>query len=202
MQISSKKHWDIFIYGLLYPGFVGSMIYELIPSDKSASTDYLVIDTGTKFLITLFYCVDYLHLYGDMHDMVKPENRGKEYLVCDVGSSLFFFLSFVFVKHNAYIWALLFIAIVPLFFLVYKWPNKEDKKVHPWFLGATLIGLLLYIITYYIMPGWKFYESKWFLFWFVLIEFSVYSYYVFVYYNGKPKKEDEKLYPKKVECHN
>src|SRR5687768_4931171 len=134
MQIGSKKHWDIFIYGLLYPGFVGSMIYELIPPDDSTAATYWTIDTGTKWLITLFYCVDYLHLYGDMHERVKQEKRNSRYLWCDVGSSVFFFLSFVFVKHSSYLFALIFIGLVPLFFLIYKWSNKFDKKVDSWYL--------------------------------------------------------------------
>ena len=97
MKLTNKLHWDGFIYGLIYPGFVGSMIYELIPATKAEATfsNYFTFETLTKIIITLFYCTDYLHLYGDIHPRIKPEERSWTYLWCDALSSVFFFLAFV-----------------------------------------------------------------------------------------------------------
>lgn len=200
MNIKSKKHWDGFIYGLLYPGFVGSIIYELIDNAKEATSfwGYFTVVAIIKISITLFYSIDYLHLYGDMHPLVDIENRTADYLWCDVFSSLFFFFSFIALKLGYYFWSLMFIGLVPIFFLVYKRKNKADKKFHWVYVGFCLAGLSLYFITDYISPKWRFYEEKWFLFWFVLVELVVYCYYVFSYYEKKSKAIDEKLYGGKI----
>ncbi len=199
MKLSDKKHWGDFIYGLIYPGFVGSMIYELIPQTKAEFTidAYFTIPTILKIGITLFYSLDYLHLYGDMHDMVKEEKRNWTYLLCDVFSSLFFFLTFVSVKVEHYGLSLFFISLIPLFFFLYKRPNRYDRYYNiPYFTLSITIGFLYFINSRYNLNWTIFRTAETFLLYFVLISFSVYIIYVFLYYELLSKEEDKRLYGK------
>ena len=47
MRIKDNKTWDKLIYGLLYPGFLGSLIYELVPTqeliDKFKNDDFSIL---------------------------------------------------------------------------------------------------------------------------------------------------------------
>src|SRR5688572_29874258 len=121
MNIRSKKHWGSLIYNLIYPGFVGSMIYELVESSKDVNTivQYFTVITSIKLIFTVFYCVDYMHLYVDMNDTVQDEKRDWIYLLCDVAASLLFFFSFVLVKLEKDNDSTLLLAIVPICFLFY-----------------------------------------------------------------------------------
>jgi len=142
MKLNDKVHWDGFIYGLIYPGFVGSMIYELIPAnaEEAKISNYFTVVTGIKIIITLFYATDYLHLYGDIHPRVKVEERSATYLWCDVASSLFFFFAFVSVKLGHYEWALWLMAILPIWFTIYKWKNEFDKPFNIIYLGLSVLS--------------------------------------------------------------
>jgi len=175
MKLNDKLHWDGFIYGLVYPGFVGSMIYELIPATKADATfsNYFTFDTLTKIVITLFYCTDYLHLYGDIHPKTKPEDRSWTYLWCDVLSSLFFFLAFVMVKLQHYQFSLYFISVIPLFFMTYKWENLTDRYFHIPYLALSLL-FAIFISK----------ESVSMLLYFSLVSFAIYLVYVFYYHDN------------------
>jgi len=197
MKINDKYHWDGFIYGLVYPGFVGSMIYELIPATKSDATadNFFTYSTAIKILITLFYCLDYLHLYGDIHPKVKTEKRSWTYLLCDVGSSLFFFLSFVMAKLEHYEIALIFVSIIPIFFSIYKCKNKADRKFHIKYVIGSLVIMIFLISNLHNFFGLNMIEYPYkSLFYFTFISLLIYIYYIFSYYNNYSEKEDIKIY--------
>jgi hypothetical protein len=78
MKISHKQTWDKLIYGLIYPGFLGSMLYEFVPTEKSQFTfDYFwstfsrTPENYLRCMILVFYFLDYVHLYGDMERALK-----------------------------------------------------------------------------------------------------------------------------------
>ena len=65
MKISDKRTWDKVIYGLIYPGFLGSMLYELIPTDATLFTFSFFFKTAENYIrygILIFYILDYIHL--------------------------------------------------------------------------------------------------------------------------------------------
>jgi len=201
MKISDKYHWGEFIYNLIYPGFVGSMVYELIPSTKGDAdySAYFVLPTLIKFLITVFYCVDYLHLYGDMHTRVKPNQRDWSYLFCDVASSLFFFLAFVMVKLNHFQFALCFIALIPLFFSIYKRKNEADKKFHIPYLTLSILVAIVSLLSINKVFEIKLIDSSSVtLCWFVALSLTAYCTYVFGYYDKYSKPIDIKLFGSKT----
>ena len=190
MKLFSKTHWSEFIYGLLYPGFIGSMIYELIPQTNAVSFfRYFTWATIIKILITIFYCVDYLHLYGDMNSRYEEEERSVIYFLSDVFSSLFFFLAFVMVKLGNYTSAVFFIASVPAFFLAYKWKNTSDRKFHLPYMLSSFSIFILYVIHEKMHLHWLLFSNpEYFLFTFILASLCVYTFYVFVYFEHTPRK--------------
>jgi hypothetical protein len=185
MRVNSKKHWNSLIYGLVYPGFLGSMIYELIPTTQSdVSKPYLTLSILIKVIITLFYMVDYLHVYGDMHGASENPKRSWIHLFCDFGSSTFFFIAFVFVKLDRYYLANIFLALVPAFFAFYKRGNRADRKFHiPYLFTSLLVCLVYWINPFWHRAGIQGRTDELFLTSFSLLSFLTYVVYVFVYYD-------------------
>ncbi len=197
MKLKDKYHWDGFIYELIYPGFVGSMIYELIPTTKTDASfaTYFTLPVIIKIFITLFYCVDYLHCYGDMNPKVKTENRSWIYLLSDVASSFFFFFAFVMVKLEHFQTALFFIAFVPLFFVTYESKNLADKHFHIPYLLVSIVTALIFFLSLNKIFEIKFITDPMLtLFWFTIISFIIYCVYVFYYFEKYSKPEYKKLY--------
>jgi len=197
MKIRSIEHWDKFVYGLLYPGFVGSMLYELILADKQQANaaNYISVVYFIKVVITLFYCVDYLHLYGDMHEVTKDYKRDKIYIWCDILSSVFFFASFVAVKLEHYTWALIFISLVPVFFTAYKLRNIYDRKYQfKYTAGSLALAFILILCQKHCIRCSFFDNVTYNLLGFTIVSLVTYSYYVFCYYDKKSLKEDKEIY--------
>jgi hypothetical protein len=199
MKLKDKYHWNAFIYELIYPGFIGTMIYELIPTTKSAVSlaTHLNFSTLTKILITIFYCVDYLHCYGDLNPKIKTENRTWIYLLCDVASSLFFFFAFVMVKLEQFQTALYLIAVVPVFFVNYKRENKREKKFHiPYLLISILAAFFCFLYLNQPAENSPGASASLLLFWFTFFSLITYCIYVFYYYEKYSKPEYKKLHEK------
>jgi hypothetical protein len=132
MKKSDKKAWDKLIYGLIYPGFLGSMLYELIPTDSSKFTSeyfFATPDNYIRYGIILFYSLDYAHLYGDMDGLIKdPDKKNWVYFVVDILTCLSYVASFIALKIPDY-WLTFFVfGLVPFSFLAYKWRNIADRK--------------------------------------------------------------------------
>jgi hypothetical protein len=192
MKLKDKYHWNAFIYELIYPGFIGSMIYELLPTTKTDTSlaTHLTVPVLTKALITIFYCVDYLHCYGDLNPKIKTENRSWIYLLCDVASSLFFFFAFVMVKLDQFQTALYLIAVVPVFFINYKGENTSEKKFHiPYLLISILTAFFCFLYLNRATSDNSRVHSNLLLFWFTLFSLIIYCIYVFYYYEKYSKPE-------------
>lgn len=198
-KIFSPPHWDKFIYGLLYPGFVGSMFYELIPPDKeNFNWRFLDLAWQIKFAITAFYILDYFHLYGDMHEAIEEDKRDTSYLICDIFSSVGFFAAFFFVKVEHSLWALLAIAVVPLFFLYYKRRNKYDRRFYfPYVITSVVVGITFFALFSFEAIVLSLTLDQ-FLFYFTWVSFLIYLGYYLVSYEWFSKAEDAKIYKKEL----
>jgi len=67
MDLKDNESWDKMIYSLLYPGVLGSMIYntsECLRATHPFDWYYL-----SQALVVILYTIDYLHLEGDL----RPE---------------------------------------------------------------------------------------------------------------------------------
>ena len=188
MKLSDKKKWGIFIYGLLYPGIVGSMIYELIPPDKNFTFDsHYIIPTIIKVIITLFYSVDFLHLYGDMNALADDKERTPIFLICDVLTSICLFGAFVAVKYDCYGSGIFFISLIPLIFLSYKYKKTtwKDRLFLFIYVDISFVIAILYFSNS--LFNWKctfMDNSQLFLMIFVIFSFFIYAYYVFYFYEN------------------
>ena len=173
------------------------MIYELIPTSKTDASFkiYFTLPVIIKILITIFYCVDYLHCYGDMNPKVKTENRSWIYLLSDVASSLSFFFAFVMVKLEHYQTALFFIAIVPLFFITYRSKNRIDIYFKiPYLIISILTALICFLSLNNIFEITFISNSTYTLCWFIIISLTVYCIYVFYYFEKYSKPEYKRIH--------
>src|SRR5438105_6110640 len=146
MKTSDKRSWDKLIYGLIYPGFLGSMLYELIPAGGSDFTvaHFLIRDNFIRYAIILFYSLDYLHLYGDMDGLIKdPEKKSLGYFVVDILTCLGYVAAFILLKIPRYWPTLVVFGLVPWLFLWYKRRNVHDKKFL-FFYGCGTASVLIY----------------------------------------------------------
>ena len=133
VKAPNKKTIDRVIYGLIYPGFLGSMLYELIPSKSSDFTlrfFFANSDTYIRYLILTFYFLDYVHLYGDMESAMNqnPENKDFSYFACDILTCLIYLFAFVALKISNYEITIFGFAVIPWLFLWYKRKNRSDVR--------------------------------------------------------------------------
>ena len=80
-RLSNKKTWDRVIYGLIYPGFLGSMLSRAhTPNSADFSAEYFLLrsDNHIRYLILAFYFLDFIHLF-DMHDAMKDVEERLRY---------------------------------------------------------------------------------------------------------------------------
>lgn len=191
----SKSHWSKFTYGLLYPGFLGSMFYELMPANRmDLSLSHFDLTWIIECIITCFYMLDYFHLYGDMNELVENNRRDYIYVVCDIMSSVSFFLAFLLVKLDYFAQAIIVISLIPLFFLFYKRHNKYDRFFYlPYTFVSLTTGFLFAVFFMYNKPG-QIVNADAFLFGFAAISFSIYLFYCLIYYPYKSQEIDMVLY--------
>ncbi len=199
IKLFSKTHWDLITYNLLYPGFVGSMIYELIPNERKYLTREYFTDPLfiIKVLITLYYFLDYFHLYGDIEEKIKKENdqlkadkdplleKSGRYILCDLATCVLYFLSFVCVKYDEPGFAIGFVACVPIFFTWYKWKIKSERNFHLWFMGANLLSIPIYLLVQQNLDYFSNFPARFDLILLMIIiagNLGVYAWYVFRYY--------------------
>lgn len=193
MKMSDKRTWDKLIYGLIYPGFLGSMLYELIPTDKSNFTFafFTTPDNFIRYLILIFYFLDYVHLYGDMESVIRdPNKKDLVYFTCDVLTCLGYLISFIALKIPNYNFTIFVFGVLPWLFLSYKRKNTADRKYFvPYGVVTTLITLykLICIIGKY-QP---FVEDRDLAILMMIVSVSVYAAYVLKYYEEYSASLDE-----------
>lgn len=199
MKMSDKETWNKIIYGLIYPGFLGSMLYELIPSDKSNFTGsfFSTPDNFIRYLILFFYFLDYAHLYGDMDGViVDPNRKSVWYFLCDIISCIGYLFSFIALKAppNYFITIIVF-GIVPWLFLMYKWRNKADRKYYfPY--GLVTIAIAIYRCLYIGRSNDLPVRDQDLAISMMILSVSFYLIYVIGYYEEKSAPIDKKVYQK------
>jgi len=183
MKLNSSEDWDDFIYLLIYPALLGSMIYEIVASGDI--TNLLnSTETQIKIAITIIYCLDFLHLYADMKKVIKKELRPKGYVTCDAITSLLLFISFLGVKNNDIQCSLILLSIIPFVTATYKYKVKPDRYFFLIF-GALTCSFTAFILIEY----WNdLIECKNMLCVLSFCMLAVYLFYVFGFYERVSKK--------------
>ena len=135
-------------YGLIYPAFIGNMIYDLVQFifDEDPEIKWVNIGMGitTGIFLVIFYTLDYIILHSDLEYKTSAVERDWIYVGCDFATSFLFFLSFVFSKYGNINGAVICIGIVPLLFAIYNSRLNNHKKLH---IGFAIINSL--IVIYY-----------------------------------------------------
>ncbi len=108
------------------------------------------------------------------------------YILIDIVTSTFVFLSFVFFKEGYLKLGLLFFTSIPFGILWYKWKNKSARLFFIWYSN---IGLLLSLGIYYLIEIDL--HSNETILAYSLLSSTTYLYFISIYYVKKCKKIDE-----------
>ena len=199
--MSDKQSWDRLIYGLIYPGFLGSMLYEVIPTSGSDFTraHFLSLDNLIRYGIIFFYSLDYLHLYGDMDGLIKdPEKKPLGYFIVDILTCVGYVGAFIALKIPRYWPSLLVFGLVPWLFFWYKRRNVHDKRFL-FFYGCGTGFILIYRTA--LCKMWPelivMYDRSLALL-LVVSNVLAYFFYVFRFYEHGSRQIDEILYSRKI----
>jgi hypothetical protein len=140
-----KNRLSAVIYGLIYPAFLGNMIYDLLLGIRTTTKHpFTFPDICICGVIVLFSTVDYLHLTGDMNKIVPAEKRSLIYMLADALMPFFLFGGFVCFKEEHYLTGTLLIGGIPGLLLLYKFKNKPSRNFFYWYAGVSiLLGVML-----------------------------------------------------------
>lgn len=205
MTLTDKVTWDRFIYGLIYPGFLGSMIYEIIPKSAQnipfscSSTISQNVTFVSCFFIIVYFCLDYMHLYGDLDAIIRcPELKTGWYFVCDVLVSILLLVSFIALTWEPahMVLAIASFGIVPSFFLIYKWRNERDRKFSIWFAISSVLFAAIVIACGSDNEIYKI-DLSYIALGQICVASAVYLYYLLKFYEGGSRRIDEEFYEKK-----
>jgi hypothetical protein len=199
--MSDKASWDRLIYGLIYPGFLGSMLYELIPTSGAdfTSTHFLTLDNFIRYSIIFFYSLDYLHLYGDMDGLIKdPKKKSLGYFLVDVLTCLGYVAAFIALKIPRYWPCLLVFGLVPWLFRWYKRRNLHDKRFLFFYGCGTGLILIYRTAVCRMWPELIVMSDQSLALLLVVSNVMVYCFYVFWFYEHRSRQIDEILYTDKV----
>jgi len=186
------KKLDELTYGLIYPAFLGAMIYDIaqgIAEKGQLRGTALVI----CFMIVILNALDYMHLFADMKEVVKVRFhhfKGPVYIFCDIAGSCCFFISFLLIKYQHSFWAMILIGVVPGLTAIYKQTyavSDKDRRFATRYGIAfgllTALGACIFSCDCMILP---------FLVFFVGLEVLVYFFYIFFLFPlYKSKNPDE-----------
>jgi hypothetical protein len=195
MKKSDKRSWDKLIYGLIYPGFLGSMLYELIPAGGADFTlaHFLTRDNFIRYAIIFFYSLDYVHLYGDMDGLIKnPEKKSLSYFVVDILTCLGYVAAFIALKIPRYWPIFVVFGLVPWLFFGYKRRNVHDKwffEVYGW-CAFLVVAYRALCVKY---PSLLIMDIRTFTLLYVFANVVVYWYYIGWFYEKRSRLYDERV---------
>jgi len=119
MLLDDKNGWHDFIYNLIYPAILGSMLYDLFSFPVNDKWIY-----ASQIVLVLIYSLDYLHLY---HDLKPPLIQAVKMfdIIVDGVIAFAFRLVFAALSHTWLHVAPTVLAVILLLFLLY------NLKRHP-----------------------------------------------------------------------
>jgi hypothetical protein len=134
-----------FIYTLIYPALLGSMLFEILPI-KFCLT-YLF-----KILIITFFLLDYYHLYFIMDSQFEQDKKNSnKYIFSDLFVSVFLFvaLKYADIFPLISVWA---IFLVTICFLIYS--NELNYEFNFYKYLASIALFYTVIMTFFIVFGY------------------------------------------------
>jgi len=135
-----QSSFSKFVYNLIYPAFLGSILYTLLPIQY---TNSYKIRVG----IFIFFIFDYIHLYFRMDNKFSQRQKNKwHYILFDLFVSILLFIAYQYITNP--ILGIFLFALVPLCFLAYSIPLKYNVRFYLIFSILTLIYAGVFITNF------------------------------------------------------
>jgi hypothetical protein len=181
-----KRRFSKLTYNLIYPAFIGNMIYDLLLRKLAWSNDNLTSYNFWICLTIIFYLLfDFMHLQSDMEKIVSESNKKTwKYILIDILTSFLIFFSFVFFKESNNIVGLSLFTFIPIGILYYKWKNKKARN---YFLIYSIISFVFFVV---LIMNSKNQNFMVFVLINVVLSTLIYFYFISFYYIQKCEKED------------
>jgi len=143
MKFCNSEAWKEFIYTLLYPGILGSMIYDV--SELLRGTRTLDWFDSTRFLIVILYIVDYMHMSFDLCPNIKKRNK---WFIVDALLPLLFGIIYWSMTRENFTRLIIGLPIIMFLILIYPCPENWNKKIY--YLGK----IIPFGVSYYFCVSW------------------------------------------------
>lgn len=135
-----QSAYSKFVYNLIYPAILGSILYSLLPLGSSQT--YLI-----GFFIFTFYILDYIHLYFVMDNRFsQSQKNGFRYITFDLAVSVLLFIAYSYNENHAL--GVLMVALIPICFLGYSVRLKYCVRFYKVFTISTVIYALLFYFNF------------------------------------------------------
>ncbi|GEM_PF-2736812 len=141
MKLTDKKSWSIFVFSLLYPGILGSIIYDISNLIRGSHFDWFNI---TQLFIVLIFISDYMHIYFDLNDELKFSNYR---LIIDCLIPLCFGAIYWSMTREDFTSLFFILSIVMGLIFIYPCPNAWNKKLY---FGGKSVSFIISLIACYI----------------------------------------------------
>ncbi|MBI1730102.1 hypothetical protein HY229_04815 [Candidatus Acetothermia bacterium] len=155
MKISDSKPWSDFVYKLLYPGILGSMIYGL--SDTLVHSSSFGWFSVAQLSIVVLFVTDYMHIHNDLK-VAKHGHNGKSGIrgsfVLDAIIAIAFGVVYSFWQSTDKDMAFISLVIVMGMILIYQCPRKWGETIY--FIGRSfpfVFSLIAFIVVVF-FPAW------------------------------------------------
>lgn len=172
MKLRDSGGWSIFVYDLVYPGILGSMIYD--SSSLLRDAHYIDWFYATQLLIVTLFALDYLHMSVDLAKDIK---QSPWWLIVDGLIPLAFAVAYWSITREDY--SHLFTGLSVTFFLKLIYPIPHDFHRGTYFLGKIIpfaISVVSIAVSQY--PNYLGAQNT---VWFVLIMAISYAMHVFIF---------------------
>lgn len=185
MKPRDLRSWHRFIYGLLYPAVLGSMLYDVLHLTPSHGPLRMV-----ALSITWLYCVDFLYLASDLGSDRYPKGTWRD-AIFDGGISITFGVAYWQASDNQLTAAFGCMIAISLAIVYY---NCEPSRMTGFRIGWLAVMVLLYLLLFGLarrggIVGWPGAIAAW-------VPAAWYTVYVFHIVNrSTPEMASENLPP-------
>lgn len=189
MKISDKVGYHALIYKQFYPAILGSMLYDLLHLKTIVKGSFFSdlfafqnIDEifCLKLSITLFYCLDFMHLHSDLKSDDERYGVKLGALILDFFIAVILGIAYWFASDGKYLNCYVFWSFVPVIFLFYNIFSKRFtcKSV----MLYCLLSVSLFIAAYLHRDN----QESFSLIIFSVISLGIYSIIIFTYNEKNP----------------
>lgn len=170
MKLRDLRSWHKFVYGLVYPAVLGSMLYDILHVTSNWGSLQSV-----ELSIIVMYCIDFLHLASDLGTDSFPKGTWRD-TVFDALIALTFGIAYwqISDRHLGAGYILLF--IITLLFVLYNSVPSRRSTIH-----VTWLALLSSAYGVLSLVAWRGLTVVWIdgcIAWLPVIWYSLYVFWI------------------------